>query len=316
MNLAPIAFFVYNRPLHTKKTIESLMKNDLVDKSDIFIFSDAPKDNSSADNVKKIRKYIRTISGFRNMEIIERERSLGLANSIIDGVTNVINKYGKIIVVEDDLLFLNSFLRFMNDALEFYADKKKVFSITGYNYPESLMKIPLTYKYDIYFCPRCSSWGWGTWKDRWEKADWEFKDSEKFLKDKRLQKLYSYSGDDKVEMMIAQIEGKIDSWATRWEYTHFKNNAYTVYPVKSFLNNIGFDGTGVNSGYDKKYFYSDGLQNFKYEIKFLENIKLNEDIIKEFRKIFKRDNLYNLKQIIKKIIFYDKWNKKNKEISC
>lgn len=315
MSLAPIAFFVYNRPFHIRKSIESLIKNDLAGESDIFIFSDAPKNDSIMDDVKEVRKYIKTISGFKNMEIIEREKNLGLANSIINGVTFVINKYGKVIVIEDDLLCLNNFLRFMNDALEFYTDKKKIFSVTGYNYPENLMRIPRNYNYDVYFCPRCSSWGWGTWKDRWDKADWEFKDSEKFLKDKKLQKLYAFSGDDKVEMMIAQIEGKIDSWATRWEYTHFKKDAYSVYPVKSLLNNIGFDGTGINSGYDKKYFYANGLEDFKYDVIFLDDIKLNKEIMVEFSKIFKKGKLYNLKKFIKKIIFYDKWNKKNKEIS-
>ena len=131
------------------------------------------------------------------------------------------------------------------------------------------------------------------------------------LKDKKLQKLYSKSGEDKVEMMIAQIEGKIDSWATRWEYTHFKNDAYSVYPVKSLLNNIGFDGTGVNCGYDKKYFYTSELKDYKYNIKFLGDIKLDKEIMRRFRKIFRKDKLNNLKKIIKKIIFYDKWNKKN-----
>ncbi|MHB8277836.1 MAG: sugar transferase [Candidatus Humimicrobiaceae bacterium] len=310
MGLAPIAFFVYNRPLHTKKTIESLLRNNLADKSSLYIFSDAPKNGNVIKDVKEVRDYIKTISGFKNIEIIEREKNLGLADSIINGVTYVINKYWKVIVVEDDLIFLNSFLRFMNDALEFYADKKKVFSVTGYNYPEKLMKIPRNYNYDVYFCPRCSSWGWGTWIDRWDKADWEFKDTEIFLKDKKLQKAYSDSGEDKVDMVIAQIEGKIDSWATRWEYTHFKNNAYSVYPVKSLLNNIGFDGTGINSGYDKKYYYSNGLENSKYDIEFLDKIELDKNMMKEFSKIFKKDRLRNLKQIIKKVIFYDKWRKK------
>lgn len=311
MDLAPIAFFVYNRPLHAKKTIESLLRNNLADKSCLYIFSDAPRNDNFIKKVKEVRDYIKTISGFKNIEIIEREKNLGLADSIISGVTYVINKYGKVIVIEDDLVCLNNFLRFMNDALEFYEYKKKVFSVTGYNYPENLMKIPHNYKHDIYFCPRCSSWGWGTWKDRWDKADWEFKDAGEFLKDKKLQKLYSKSGEDKVEMIIAQIEGKIDSWATRWEYTHFKNDAYSVYPVKSLLNNIGFDGTGVNCGYDKKYFYTGELKDYKYNIKFLEDIKLDKEIMRRFRKIFRKDKLNNLKKIIKKIIFYDKWNKKN-----
>jgi hypothetical protein len=307
MNLSPIAFFVYNRPFHTKKSIESLVRNNLAGNSDLFIFSDAAKDDSVLEDVKEVRKFIKTISGFKNIEIIEREKNLGLANSIINGVTSVIEKYGKVIVIEDDLICSTNFLRFINEALEFYEDKKKIFSVTGYNYPERLMKIPRNYNYDVYFCPRCSSWGWGTWKDRWEKADWKLKNIDEFLKNKKLRKEYSYSGEDKIDMLIAQIQGKIDSWATRWEYTQFINNGYTVYPVKSFINNIGFDGTGINSGYDKKYFYEEGLIDLDYNIKFIDDIKLNKEIMREFGKIFKKDKLYNLKKIIKKLIFYNKW---------
>ena len=307
MNLSPIAFFVYNRPFHTKKSIESLVRNNLAGNSDLFIFSDAAKDDSVLEDVKEVRKFIKTISGFKNIEIIEREKNLGLANSIINGVTSVIERYGKVIVIEDDLICSTNFLRFINEALEFYEDKKKIFSVTGYNYPERLMKIPRNYNYDVYFCPRCSSWGWGTWKDRWEKADWKLKNIDEFLKNKKLRKEYSYSGEDKIDMLIAQIQGKIDSWATRWEYTQFINNGYTVYPVKSFINNIGFDGTGINSGYDKKYFYEEGLIDLDYNIKFIDDIKLNKEIMREFGKIFKKDKLYNLKKIIKKLIFYNKW---------
>ena len=307
MNLSPIAFFVYNRPFHTKKSIESLVRNNLAGNSDLFIFSDAAKDDSVLEDVKEVRKFIKTISGFKNIEIIEREKNLGLANSIINGVTSVIERYGKVIVIEDDLICSTNFLRYINEALEFYEDKKKIFSVTGYNYPERLMKIPRNYNYDVYFCPRCSSWGWGTWKDRWEKADWELKNIDEFLKNKKLRKEYSYSGEDKIDMLIAQIQGKIDSWATRWEYTQFINNGYTVYPVKSFINNIGFDGTGINSGYDKKYFYEEGLIDLDYNIKFIDDIKLNKEIMREFGKIFKKDKLYNLKKIIKKLIFYNKW---------
>lgn len=121
MDLAPIAFFVYNRPLHAKKTIESLLRNNLADKSCLYIFSDAPKNDNVIKDVKEVRDYIKTISGFKNIEIIEREKNLGLADSIISGVTYVINKYGKVIVIEDDLVCLNNFLRLVRSRKIFHG---------------------------------------------------------------------------------------------------------------------------------------------------------------------------------------------------
>ncbi len=314
MALAPIALFVYNRPLHTKKTIERLQDNYFASESDLFIFSDAPKneqDENEVTQVNEVRKYIREVNGFKNIKIIEKERNFGLANSIISGTTEVIDKYGKVIVVEDDLVASRFFLKFMNEALNFYENNKKVFSVTGYNYPPNLLKIPKDYSYDVYFCPRCSSWGWGTWKDRWDKADWELKDIDEFLNNKRLRKIYSYSGEDKIDMLIAQRQGKIDSWATRWEFTHFKNDGYCLYPVKTFLDNIGFDGSGINCGMEKKYCHNIEFNDLGYNIKFLEEVKLDQKMMKAFSKIFAKDKLGGLKKVIKKALLYDKWNKGN-----
>ena len=310
MRLAPVALFVYNRPWHTQRTVESLQKNYLANESELFIFSDAPKNESVKENVKKVREYIKTIKGFKNITVIERKYNYGLANSIIKGATKVLDIYGSIIVIEDDLLSKKSFLKFMNSALEFYTDENKIFSITGYNFPPSLMKIPKNYKGDVYFSPRCSSWSWGTWSDRWVKVDWEIKDIDSFIKDKKQQKLYNYSGDDKSEMLIAQMKGKIDSWAIRWDYAHFKNNAYCVYPVSSFIDNIGFDGSGVHCSSSKAYRFGENFIGKNFDVKLLSKIKLDRRIMNEFRKIFRRDLLYYLKNMVKKLIFYEKWKKK------
>lgn len=310
MDLAPVSFFVYNRPFHTKQTLESLQKNIYASQTELFIFSDGPKDAEAEKNVREVRKYLKTISGFKKINITKRKKNLGLANSIISGVTEIIHKFGKVIVIEDDLVFTAYFLKFMNEALGFYKDKEQIFSVSGYSYPGNIFKIPANYKHDVYFFPRCSSWGWGTWENRWSKADWKFQDAEKFVKNKKLQQKYNRTGEDKTEMMLAYLEGKIDSWATRWEYAHFINNAYSVYPTKSFLNNIGFDGTGVNCDYEKKYSYSEGLKECEYNITFLDKIEINKKIFKAFNRIFKKDRFYFFKSIIKKIILYDKWRKK------
>ncbi len=314
MIYAPIVFFTYNRPFHTEKSINSLKSDTISKDSYLYVFSDGPKNNEDIEKVNKVRNIIKNINGFKKVFLIEKEENFGLANSIINGVTDVINKHGRAIVLEDDLICSKKFLRFMNEMLIFYENEFKVFSITGYNFPKDLMKIPKSYKYDIYFSPRCSSWGWATWQNRWEKADWDLKDFDDFLKNKKLLKKYILSGEDKIEMLKAQRQGKIDSWATRWEYAQFKNNAYTAYPVNSFVNNIGFDGSGINCDYESKYSFKEGLKDQNDYFRYPPKIKLNNKIMREFRKVFMKDKLRHFKKIIKIIIFYDKWKKKNQAI--
>lgn len=311
MDLAPIAFFVYNRPEHTKKSIDSLAKNYWTKDSILYVFSDGPRNEKDSSLINKVREIIKNTDGFKKVKIIESDKNLGLANSIIGGVSEVIKRHGTVIVIEDDLIMARNFLRFTNEALQFYKDNDKVFSITGYNFPPSLMNIPKDYNKDVYFSPRCSSWGWGTWEDRWVKADWELKDFDSFIKDKKQQRLYNYSGDDKTEMLIAQKTGKIDSWAIRWDYAHFKNDAFCVYPVHSFVDNIGFDRSGRHCDDYMGYSHGGKLEEKEYNIKLEPVAKLDKKAMREFRKIFSRGFKYRAKQLIKRIIFYDRLQKKS-----
>ncbi|MFW6016806.1 MAG: glycosyltransferase, partial [bacterium] len=239
--LSPIVLFVYNRPEHTKKTIKALKKNKLADKSKLFIFSDGEKSANDKQKVKEVRKIINKIDGFKQGKVFESEENKGLANSVIDGVTKIINQYGKVIVLEDDLITSKNFLRYMNRALDFYEEDKKIWSISGYNLP---IGIPDDYKHDVYLSYRASSWGWATWKDRWDKIDWDINDYSEFINDKSAQKLFNRGGSDMKNMLKSQMEGKIDSWAIRWCYNQFKNDSYTIYPVVSKVKNIGMDGSG------------------------------------------------------------------------
>lgn len=310
MKLVPIVLFVYNRPSHTESAVNSLLNNELANESEVFIFSDGPKDKFSELSVEKVRFFLKKIKGFKKVNIIERYKNFGLSNSIIDGVSNVIKQYKRVIVLEDDLVCAKYFLNYINKALDFYEKYPDIFSITGYNFPPNIMKIPKNYKNRIYISPRAASWSWATWLDRWLKADWEVRDFNLFIKNKKLQKLYNYSGDDKTEMLISQMEGKIDSWAIRWDYTHFKNNAYCVYPVKSFVSNTGFDGSGVNCRIENSEKFSNLIDNVEFDFNFIENIKLNKNIINEFRKIFRRGLKYKVKTSYKNIInFFNKIRK-------
>ena len=289
MNLAPVVLFVYNRPIHTKKTVEALLKNKLASQSIIYIYSDYPKKEEHIKDVKKVREYIHTIKGFKEIHITERKQNYGLAKSIIQGVTEVINKHDKVILIEDDLVTSPMFLTYMNNMLDRYKDEKKIYSITGYNFPPKLMKIPKDYEYDIYFSPRAGSWGWATWKDRWDNADWEVKDYNEFLKNKQLQKEFNKGGDDLTDMLIKQMNGDIDSWAIRWCYTHFKNNAYCIYPTKSYVDNIGMDGSGVHCGLDSKYVVTElnSSSSERYPPAFDEEAVL----LDPFKKVFRQNPL-------------------------
>lgn len=254
---APIILFVYNRPQHTRVTVESLLNNHESAYSTLFVFSDGPKSLNDqqkhyedGNRVTEVRKYIRSIRGFRDIEMFENETNKGLAESVISGVSTVFQEYDKVIVVEDDLVLASIFLRFMNEALEFYRNDSRIFSLGGYS-PNIAM--PIGYKDDVYLSYRCSSWGWATWKDRWEKADWNVEDYCLFKKDRKMQQAFSRGGRDLVDILAAQMNHKINSWAIRWDYAHFRNNACALKPRFSLVRNIGTDGSGNHSSVTDHY---------------------------------------------------------------
>ena len=292
MNLSPIVLFVYNRLCHARQTIEALQRNILATESELYIYSDAPKNKKDIDKVNEVRKYLRTIEGFKEVTIIERKENLGLANNIIDGVTQIINEFGKIIVIEDDLVTSPMFLKFMNEALEFYKNDRRIFAISGYTYP---FKLPSNYNKDVFLFYRTSSWGWATWKDRWNKIDYDVKDYNKFLKNKTMQYQLKRGGEDLVDMLIAQMEGKLDSWAIRFAYNVSKFDGYCLYPVKSLLINIGHDGSGVHCGDSSKWSVSLDEHFFPQ----LSMLDIDEEIIMRLQKIFKRKFFGKLKRLIK-----------------
>ncbi len=254
---APIVLFVYNRPEHTKRTIESLQANAGVSSSSLFIFSDGPKScenrerfHESSLKVEEVRKYIRSIRGFQNVEIMTGETNRGLAESVISGVTSVLQQYDRAIVLEDDLLLSPMFLTFMNEALYFYQDDASIFSIGGYTPP---VQIPQIYPHDVYLCCRCSTWGWATWKDRWNKTDWEVKDYAQFRQNKNMQRRFSRGGQDLPVILDEHIQGKVSSWAIRWDYAHFKEQAFALKPIHSLVTSTGLDGSGVHCSTTNRY---------------------------------------------------------------
>lgn len=242
-SFAPVVLFVYNRLDHTKQTIEALKNNDLASESILYIFSDAAKNQGAENDIISVRNYIHTIEGFKEVIIIERDKNFGLANSISEGVTDIVRKFGKVIVLEDDLVTSSLFLRYMNDALEKYKEKKEVFSITGYSWTDENDDID-----DTYFLKLTSSWSWATWKDRWDYFSREEVQLEKALNEREFMKKFNYNNSyNYTKLARLQLNEKIDSWAIFWYFSVFQQNGLTLYPSKKLVKNIGHDGSGTHT---------------------------------------------------------------------
>lgn len=249
----PIALFVYNRPAHTREAIEALRKCELAKQSDLFIFSDAARTDKDAHAVSGVRQYIRNIDGFKSVSITERDTNFGLANSIIDGVTSVINAYGRIIVLEDDLIVAPGFLEFMNDALDKYESQSSVVQVSGYMFP-----VTVDIDEDALFLPMTTSWGWATWKRAWQLFDPDAKGYASLKNDSTLRKRFNLDGAfDYFSMLEDQLVGRVNSWAIRWYLATFLCNGLTLYPRQSLVSNIGFDGSGTHCGASTPQFLRD-----------------------------------------------------------
>jgi|WetSurMetagenome_2_1015567.scaffolds.fasta_scaffold00026_75 hypothetical protein len=243
MTFAPVVLFVYNRIWHIHQTVNALKKNRQSQESDLFIFSDGFRNKYDRTKVQKVRQYIKTISGFRKVTVIERDKNLGLSRNIISGVTEIISRYGELIVLEDDMVTSPYFLTYMNDALEKYRNEDGVISIHGYIYPIQA-QLPATF-----FLRGADCWGWGTWKRGWNlfEADGQKLLSE--LKQRRLTREFDFDGVFPYTNMLAdQIRGRNNSWAIRWYASAFLRNKFTLYPGISLINNIGNDSSGTHCG--------------------------------------------------------------------
>ena len=287
MNLAPVALFVYNRPKHTLQTLEALQRNSFAPDTDLCIFSDAPKIDDHREAVLAVRRLISRLDGFHSVTVVERVSNLGLARSIIGGVTQLIEEYGRVIVLEDDLATSPRFLTFMNEALDFYESDPRVGSITGYSLPVS---IPRNYSRSVYLTHRHSSWGWGTYGRVWRGIDWDVSDYGRFRRDYRARRAFNVAGPDMATMLDLQMAGKIDSWSIRFDYACFKRGALSLAPVANMVMNIGFDGSGVHCGPGGRHLQGslgEGCNPFFFN----HDIELDPAIVKSTRRLFRNGYL-------------------------
>ena len=294
MDLAPIVLFVYNRFDHTKKTIESLQKNKLAEESELFIYSDAPKSTKVKASVIEVRKYIKNIQGFKKITIIEQKDNLGLAKSITTGVTDVVQTHGKVIVLEDDIVTSPYFLSFMNKSLKMYKEEKRIWHISGWNYPTSFNEQNDTYLYRIMDC-----WGWATWSDRWQYFE---KNTEKLINTFTKDDIKKFNLDgftDLWRQVKLNKSGRINTWAIYWYASIFLNNGFCLNPVKSLVRNIGHDGTGEHcnvSGYEDNL-----ILNEKENLLFVKKIEENENMTFQVKRYFKKTKKLLIVRIYYKI---------------
>ncbi len=287
--LAPIVLFTYNRPEHTKRTLTALMQNKLATESNLYVYCDGPKsgdNDKQLENIKKVKEIVHQSQWCGKINILESTKNNGLANSIRKGITEIVNKHGNVIVMEDDLVTSPAFLTYMNKALSYYEKYKGVFSISGYCLPPAKLTIPTDYNYDVFVCLRNSSWGWATWHDRWEQIKWEVPCYYSMATNLHIKEAFNRSGDDVFDLLEMQQRGKLNIWSIQFTVAHFLNHGVSIVPTKSYVDNIGHDGSGENCHVNKSLQNPDLCLN--ENIKFLDILYEDKRIINAFYNVYCR----------------------------
>lgn len=287
LKLAPIAFFAYKRPNHTLKALSSLSKCELAQQSKLYIFCDAAKSPQDRETVQQVREVVISQQWCGKVEITYRESNLGLAKSIIEATTRLCQEYGRVIVLEDDLIVSPYFLKYMNDALNFYECEPKVMQISGHMFPFEIEHS----ENDAIFLPFTTTWGWATWDRAWKALNSSIPGYQQLKKDPHLRRKFDLDGSyPYFEMLQQKIKGKVDSWGIDWYLTVFIAEGLSLFPIKSLVANIGFDGSGTNCGYtqmqEKNFLWEKQQVEYRYPSTIKESVykeKIFQAILLETR---------------------------------
>lgn len=243
--LAPVVVFAYNRPKHLKKTLEALAKNALANESILYIYCDGAKSEASEEQkarVLKVREVAKDASGFKEVNVVEREKNVGLMDNIVDGVSTIISQYGKVIVFEDDMITSPGTLRYFNDALEVYEEEEKVMHVVSYMFPHRY-PLPETFFYQVPY----PGGGWATWERAWRYFPQDITALYDYWKnDWRTFNYWDHDGHDLIEQLVNNYKGTLRTWFIRWYAELFRRGGLVLYPGRSLVTNIGFDGSGAN----------------------------------------------------------------------
>jgi hypothetical protein len=238
----PIAVFAYSRPLHLQRSLESLSNCLDVDRCDVFIFCDGPREGVDRDSVFENRRVAHEWSRSLKAKVIEREHNYGLTRSILSGITDICSEYGRIIVLEDDIVVSPYFVQYMLAALERYQSDERVFQVSGFMYP-----VGVPTRHGSLFLPVTTSWGWGTWQRAWRHYDADMTGADQMLSSSRTRYRFNLDGSfPYADMLMAQRSGSLATWDIQWYWTVFKANGLALYPSTALTQNIGFDGSGTH----------------------------------------------------------------------
>lgn len=285
----PIAVFAFNRPDHLRRTLEALSENIGAAGSSVTVFCDGPRSERDVAACSQVRRVAEERRGFRSVEVVERDRNLGCAASVIDGVDRMLLMDDRVVVIEDDIHTAPGTLEYFRRALDEYAGTPSVFSIAAWAPPFSV--VPSDYPYSAYFFPRFHCWGWATWRNRWSWNDWSVPGYEDYVTNAFLRKAHAAGGEDLAAMLEAQMRREIDSWAVRAEYTRFMRGCVTLYPRQPLALNIGMDGSGRHCGTSTKYGSSLSGMASPDPKAFPKHICVDATIANRFRRIYRPPGL-------------------------
>lgn len=241
-----IIVFAYNRSQHLSEVLAGLKKNHGIDK--LYIFQDGLKCEEHRLEWEKTKTLIEAVD-WCVTDYRLSPHNKGLASSLVDGINAVFEENDAVIVLEDDCVPAPGFISFMTQCFVKYQDQKQVYSVSGYNWPFD-MKKGLN---DIYGCGRFSSWGWGTWKDRWSIYHKDYELLRKAKQDKELSRRLALWGSDVERILVSNIQGNANSWAVFWILEIIFYDGICINPYKSLIRNIGMDGTGIHCGVTDKF---------------------------------------------------------------
>ncbi len=303
-DLAPIILFTYNRPEHTRITLEHLQANDLADQSVLYIYCDGAKEGASQlqlDMIDEVKKVVRSVQWTKEIHIVEAPKNKGLARNVIDGVTEIVNKHGKVIVLEDDLLLSEGFLTYMNTALIKYKDDARVKQISGFLFP-----IEIPEKKEAFFLPLTNTIGWGTWQKEWSEIDLSAPGYEKLKTDKTLRKKFNLDGSyDYSNMLLKQMKNEnFGSWAILYWWHVFNQKGLVLFPDYPLVQHNDFDYSGTHSGSDDHYTKANWKDTYRVE-SFPTIISCHEEyfsIFKKYIKAYSRFSVSNFKIKLKKLL--------------
>lgn len=281
---APIVLFIYSRPEHTARILASLAANVLAAESDLIIYADGPKEPEHAAAVQAARAVARGAQGFKSVRILEREQNIGLAASIMTGVSEVCATAGRAIIVEDDLVVAPDFLRFLNAGLDRYAGDERVLQVSGYAYPLPRLEMPLPY-----FLPMISCWGWATWGRAWGHFDPQMKALAALDADSDARKRFNIDGTyDYYGMACAQRSGQVDSWGVRWQLSLFAKDGLVLYPQRSLVYNTGTDASGTH-GAGHSAFQDRTAAGASLAVSEWPSVELNREMFEHVKKLLRNN---------------------------